>query len=295
MFVHSRHFNKLSIACRTALLNQIQLGKDCASVNNFLRTKTASNGNKISIDKLNFTTCAIFNQNTTILNENDSSVKDSPDNMEKVSEIQVNPFDSRDYFEVEKLFTIKDLFNARVHLGHTVRSLTPQMKPFIFGTRFDTCIFDLDETALLLKQALNFMAHIAYRGGIILFVARQPQMVHMVERTAVECGEYAQCRQWDTMAFTAPVTTFGGEIRMPDLVVLLHTKLGTQYTDHQAIIDAAKLGIPTVAVVDSDCNPNIISYPIPGNDDTLDSTQLYLHLFKQAILIGKKKRSEESN
>ena len=63
----------------------------------------------------------------------------------------------------------------------------------------------------------------------------------------------------------------------------------------QAIVDAAKLGIPTVGIVDSDCNPNIISYPIPGNDDTLDSMQLYLHLFKQAILIGKKKRTEEFN
>ena len=66
-------------------------------------------------------------------------------------------------------------------------------------------------------------------------------------------------------------------------------------TKFQAIIDAAKLGIPTAAIVDSDCNPNLITYPIPGNDDTLDATQLYLHLFKQAILLGKKKRAEESN
>ena len=81
--------------------------------------------------------------------------------------------------------------------------MTTQMRPFIHGTRFDTCIFDLDETSLLLRQALNFMAHIAHRGGIILFIGRQPQMAHMVERTAIECGEYAHCRQWNTMAFTA--------------------------------------------------------------------------------------------
>jgi small subunit ribosomal protein S2 len=60
----------------------------------------------------------------------------------------------------------------------------------------------------------------------------------------------------------------------------------------QAIIDSAKVGIPTVAIVDSDCNPNIITYPIPGNDDTLESVQLYLHLFKQAILLGKKALKE---
>ena len=66
------------------------------------------------------------------------------------------------------------------------------------------CIFDLDETALLLRQALNFIAHVAHRGGIILFVARQPQIAHLVERTAIECGEYAQCRQWSTHSFTTP-------------------------------------------------------------------------------------------
>jgi small subunit ribosomal protein S2 len=58
-------------------------------------------------------------------------------------------------------------------------------------------------------------------------------------------------------------------------------------------VDAAKVGIPTVGIVDSDCNPNIITYPIPGNDDTLESIQLYLHLFKQAILLGKKAQKEK--
>ena len=81
------------------------------------------------------------------------------------------------------VFSVADLFKARVHLGHTPRSLTEQMRPFIYGTRFDVCIFDLDETAVLLRQSLNFLAHISYRGGIILFVARQPQIVHLVERT----------------------------------------------------------------------------------------------------------------
>ena len=86
--------------------------------------------------------------------------------------------------------------------------------------------------------------------------------------------------------------TFGGEVRLPDAVVILHTKDGIKYDDHQAIVDAAKVGIPSIAIVDSDCNPNIITYPIPGNDDTLESVQLYLHLFKQAILLGKKAQKE---
>ena len=77
----------------------------------------------------------------------------------------------RDFFGVHDLFTVKDLFDARVHLGH--KHVETQMRPFIYGTRFGVHIIDLDETALLLRQALNFLAHIAYRNGIILFVARQ--------------------------------------------------------------------------------------------------------------------------
>ena len=203
MLVSSRFYNGLSIACRNHL-KQIHLGTICATENS-IRVKPSTTSKKLSIQRLNFTTCATNHQNTGILDKHENTVKQSTDNVGTVSEIEVNPLESRDFFEVSKLFTVKDLFDARVHLGHTVRSLTPQMKPFIFGTRFDTCIFNLDETALLLRQALNFIAHIAHRGGIIVFISRQPQISHMVERTAIECGEYAQCRQWSTMAFTAPI------------------------------------------------------------------------------------------
>ena len=72
---------------------------------------------------------------------------------------------------------MKDLFDARVHLGHKLA--TDQMRPFIYGNRFGVNIIDLDETALLLRQALNFLAHIAYRNGIILFVARQVHLIYL--------------------------------------------------------------------------------------------------------------------
>ena len=78
------------------------------------------------------------------------------------------------------------------------------MKPFIYGHRFGTTIIDLDETALLLRQALNFLAHVAYNDGIIVFLARQPQIVHMVENCAWEAGEYAHCRKWETIMLTNP-------------------------------------------------------------------------------------------
>ncbi len=67
-----------------------------------------------------------------------------------------------------------------------------------------------------------------------------------------------------------------------------HVRDGTRYEIHSAVVHSARAGIPIVGVVDTDTNPNLITYPIPGNDDTIESIQLYLHLFKQAILLGKK-------
>jgi len=204
-----------------------------------------------------------------------------------------NSLEHYDYFGVSKLFSVKTLFDNRVHLGHTVRSLQPQMAPFIYGTRFDMCVIDLDQTAMLLRQALNFTAQVAYKGGIILFVCRQPSLVHMTDRAAQECGEYSFTRPWKTEIFTATNLTFGQEVRLPDLVVIVHSKDKFQYADHRAILDCGKVSIPTMGLVDTDCNPNLITYPVPGNDDSQDSVQLFLDLVKEAILLGKEKRKEE--
>ena len=73
-------------------------------------------------------------------------------------------------------------------------------------------------------QALNFLAHLTSRGGIVLFVVRQPHLVHAVEAAAKECGEFAHCRPWDSNVFLSPNVVFGGEVRLPDAVVFLHTK-----------------------------------------------------------------------
>ena len=208
-------------------------------------------------------------------------------------ETKSDPLQQFDYFGVSSLFTVKSLFDNRLHLGHTQRSLTPGMAPFVFGTRFDMCLIDLDQTAQLLRQALNFTAHTAYKGGIILFVCRQPSLVHLTDRAARECGEYSHTRSWKTETFTATNITFGQEVRLPDLVVMVHTKERHQYGDHRAIIDCGKVAIPTVGLVDTDCNPNMITYPVPGNDDSQDSVAMFLHLVKQSILLGKQKKQED--
>lgn len=84
-----------------------------------------------------------------------------------------------DYFQVAQLFTVEDLFRARVHLGHVEGTCDPHMKQFIFGSRLGHHIIDLDQTAAHLRQALNVAAHIAFREGIILFIGRLPQ--HQVQ------------------------------------------------------------------------------------------------------------------
>ena len=90
------------------------------------------------------------------------------------------PLRHPDFFGVRELFTMSELFDARVHLGHREGSLNPYMAEFLLGSRLGHCVFDLERTAQLLRDALNFTAHMAYRGGIIMFVCRAPQHVHLV-------------------------------------------------------------------------------------------------------------------
>lgn len=196
-----------------------------------------------------------------------------------------------DYFNVSKLFTVADMFNARVHYGHKIGSLNDNMKPYIYGSRMDHLIFDLNITADHLRKALNFTAHVAYRDGLTLMFCRNAQHAHLVERTAMECGEFSHTRRWTGGIFTNSTFQFKAETRLPDLCIFFNT-LNTVMIDHVGIRDSAKMGIPTIGIVDSNCNPNMISYPVPGNDDSPAAMEFYCDVFKRAILLGKEKRRE---
>ncbi|XP_044743244.1 28S ribosomal protein S2, mitochondrial [Chrysoperla carnea] len=215
----------------------------------------------------------------------------SPSN--KLEYLQSNMLTHPDYFQLHNLFTVEDLFNARVHYGHKDGSLDDRMKPYIFGSRLGHLIFDLDKTAEHLRIALNFAAHIAYRGGVILFISRHPQTANLVEHTAKECGEFAHTRFWRGGVFTNADVQFGAVTRLPDLCIFFNT-LNNVLAPHIAVRDAAKMAIPTIGIVDSNCNPNLITYPVPGNDDSPQAIQLYCKLFSTAILAGKKVRKEHN-
>ncbi|XP_003691877.1 28S ribosomal protein S2, mitochondrial [Apis florea] len=204
---------------------------------------------------------------------------------------QIDPLSHPDFFHVYNMFTIKDLFDAKVHFGHKEGSLNDHMRPFIFGSRLGHLIIDLDKSAELLRQALNFTAHIAFKDGIILFIAKNPQISYLVENTAKECQEYAHTRKWNLGTFTNSVQEFGIVTRLPDLCIFLNT-MESVVKQHTAVVHAAKMCIPSIGIVDTNCDPKLITYPVPGNDDTPCAIELYCKLFKNAIMKGKKYRKE---
>ncbi|XP_066501469.1 28S ribosomal protein S2, mitochondrial [Hoplias malabaricus] len=201
------------------------------------------------------------------------------------------PLTQPDYFRLSELYTIKDLFEARVHLGHKKGCRHRLMEPYLFGCRLDVDIIDLEQTADHLQRALNFAAHVAYRGGIVLFVSRKREFCHLVERTAQECGEYAHTRYWQGGLLTNASVQYGAGVRLPDLIVFLST-LNNVFQTHVGIRDAAKMNIPTIGIMDSNCNPSLVTYPVPGNDDTPLAMELYCKLFKMTINRAKDKRKQ---
>lgn len=127
--------------------------------------------------------------------------------------MSLEPLKHPDYFGVHKLFTLQQLFEARVHLGHREGTMNDYMRPYLFGSRMGHLIFDLEQTNELLLQALNFTAHMAYRDAVILFVINNPQHTHLVEKTALECKEFAQTRFWDPSLLSDAIRSFKVDTR----------------------------------------------------------------------------------
>jgi len=205
--------------------------------------------------------------------------------------IVIDPLKCRDFFGVRNLVTVADLFSSRVYLGHKIGVREPHMLPYLFGVRLGIDIIDIEQSWHLLGEALNFLAHVAFRGGIVMFISRHVQTVPLVERTAIECGEYACCSTWQSGTFTNSVTKFAAVTRLPDTVIFLST-LNNVFETHDAVTEAAKMNIPTIGITDSSCDPRLITYPVPGNDDTPCAVELYCRLFKEAIVRGKMKAKE---
>lgn len=220
-------------------------------------------------------------------------------------------------------FTMRQLLEAGVHFGHHTRRWNPKMKPYIFGVRNNIHIIDLQQTVPMLDNALKAVRDTAARGGRVLFVGTKRQAQDKVAEAAKKCGQYYVNHRWlggmltnwktlstsiarfreleasvsgDQSGYTKKERldrarelerlqlTIGGIKDMggqPDLIFVIDTN-----KEDIAIQEANVLGIPVVAVLDSNSSPDGVEYPVPGNDDALRAIDLYCELVAGAVLEG---------
>jgi len=221
--------------------------------------------------------------------------------------------------------TMKQLLEAGVHFGHQTRRWNPKMKRFIFGERNGIYIIDLDQTLQRIETAYEFIRDLVAGGGTVLFVGTKRQAQDAVQSYAEKCGmpyvnhrwlggmltnyqtmnkrvgkmqEYQRMQtsgEFDAMPKRealqksrelAKLEKYLSGIRnmerQPDAVFILDTK-----KEHIAVTEANKLGIPIVAVVDTNCDPDTVSYVIPGNDDAIRSGTLMCRVIADAVAEGR--------
>ena len=221
-------------------------------------------------------------------------------------------------------FTMRQLLEAGVHFGHHTRRWDPRMGPFIFGERNNVHILDLQQTVPLLHQAVKALRDTTSKGGRVLFVGTKRVASEKIAETARECGQYFVNHRWLGGMLTNWSTVTQSIRRLRDLEKQLESEEIQQLTKKEvlqltrerdkleltlggikdmgglpdmlfildtnkediAVAEANKLGIPVVAVVDSNASPLGIDFPIPGNDDAMRAISLYCGLARDAILDG---------
>jgi len=220
-------------------------------------------------------------------------------------------------------FTMRQLLEAGVHFGHQAHRWNPKMKEYIFGARNKVHIINLSITVPLLHRALETVRDITASGGRVLFVGTKRQASGPIAEAAKRCGQYYVNHRWlggmmtnwqtisnsikrlkdldtklaaDTIGLTKKemlhmtrerdkleralggIKDMGG---IPNILFVIDTN-----KEDLAIQEANKLGIPVVAILDTNCNPDGIAFPVPGNDDATRAIQLYCDLVSGAVLDG---------
>ena len=220
-------------------------------------------------------------------------------------------------------FSMRQLLEARVHFGHVTRRWNPKMAPFIYGARNKVHIIDLQQTVPMLRQAMQAVRGVAATGGRVLFVGTKRQASEAIAEAAKRCGQYyvnhrwlgGMLTNWKTISNSIKrlrqleeriaseqegltkkellnltrerdkldralggIKEMGG---LPDIVFIIDTN-----KEEIAVQESRKLGIPVVAVVDSNSDPDGITHQIPGNDDSLRAIHMYCDLIAGAVLDG---------
>ena len=227
-------------------------------------------------------------------------------------------------------FTMRQLLEAGVHFGHQTHRWNPKMAPFIYGSRNNIHIMDLRETSPMLQRAMLKVRDEVAGGGRVLFVGTKRQASGPLTAAANACGQYYVNHRWlggmltnwrtisnsikrlhtleeqlaeETSGLTKKELlqltrerdklerALGGIKEMGGLPAVMFV-IDTNKEDI-AIREARKLNIPVVAVVDSNCDPDLIDYPIPGNDDAARAISLYLDLISRAVIAGLQQERRE--
>jgi small subunit ribosomal protein S2 len=221
-------------------------------------------------------------------------------------------------------FTMRQLLEAGVHFGHQTHRWNPKMAPYIYGARNNIHIIDLRETVPMLHRALDTVREVIANGGRLLFVGTKRQAATMVAEAAERCGQYYVNHRWlggmltnwktisnsirrlreleerlgegDVQGLTKKemlrltrerdklsralggIKTMGG---LPDILFVIDT-----VKEDIAISEARKLGIPVIGIVDSNSDPELVTLPVPGNDDAARAIELYLDLIARAVITG---------
>ncbi len=225
---------------------------------------------------------------------------------------------------------MKELLEAGVHYGHQCRRWNPKMRKFIFGSRNGIHIIDLQKTVKSFKKACDFLEETTARGGHVLFVGTKRQARDITAAEAKRCGMYFINFRWLGGTLTnyptikrsiqrlkkmekmsedgtyAKLTkrevlnmerereklerNLGGIKDMPGLPKALF--VSDAHKEHTAVMEARKMGIPIIAIADTNADPEGITYPIPGNDDSIKSIDLFIRSVADACIAGSVRKGE---
>jgi small subunit ribosomal protein S2 len=230
----------------------------------------------------------------------------------------------------ENPLTVRDLFEAGVHFGHQTKRWNPKMRQYIYGARQGVHIIDLDQSAVLAKKAFDFVTEIVSRGGSILFVGTKRQAQEIVRAEAARAGMYYVTNRWLGGTLTNFRTMKGGLDRLRTLKRMKDDGTYEQFVKKEtvqmdkerarlekyiggmegmssvpqamfvidpalefiAVKEARKLGIPVVAITDTNCDPDLVDYVIPGNDDAIRSIRLLTSAIADACIHGVSRRRD---
>jgi small subunit ribosomal protein S2 len=188
--------------------------------------------------------------------------------------------------------SIEEMFQARVHYGHKIGTLKEDMKWALYGERLGVCIFDLDITRRYMIRALNFLAHAVSDGAMVLFVTNNRNQMLPLEKAAASMNQYAHTRVWRHGNITGIRRYYKTTVRLPDVVILL-SALTSTLEPHPALVECAKMAIPTISIVDTNADISFVTYPIPGNDDSMASFDYYMKMFRLAIEAGEQHKKQK--